>query len=79
MPISTRLFTSNTVNVQRVDEVVGFDATEVVPSLIVSAAEQAGVVHTTAVVDVGQIVADGADVGEVDVLFHNTLATVDQR
>ena len=50
-----------------------------VPSLIVSAAEQAGVVHTTAVVDVGQIVADGADVGEVDVLFHNTLATVDQR
>ena len=53
-------------------EVVRLDAAEVVPALVVAAAEQAGVVHTAAVVDGRQVVADGADVREVHVLLHDT-------
>ena len=50
-----------------------------VPALIISAAEQSGVVHAATVVDVGQIVVDATDVREVDVLLHDAFAAVHQR
>ena len=65
--------------VQRVDEVVGLDTTEVVPALMISATEESGVVHAAAVVDVRQVVVDAADVSEVDVLFDDTLAAAHER
>ena len=65
--------------VQRTNEVVGLDAAEVVPALVVATAQQAVVVHTAAVVDVRQIVVDGADVREVDVLLHDAFSAAHQR
>jgi len=67
------------VNVQRVDEVVRLDTAEVVPVLMISTAQQTGVVYAAAVVHVGQVVTDGADVCEVDVLLHDALASAHQR
>ena len=46
-----------------------------VPVLVVAAAEQRVVVDdAAAVVDRRHVVADRADVGELDVLLHHTLA-----
>ena len=53
---------------------------ELVPALVVAAAEQTEVLaHAAAVVDGGQVVADGADVREVDVLLDDALAAAHQR
>ena len=75
-PFTSSQFThASKRDVQRIDEVVRLDAAEMIPALMIAAAQQSGVVDTAAIVDVRQIVADAADVREVDVLFHDAFAT----
>ena len=56
--------------------VVGVHTAEVVPVLVVAAAEQRVVGHwAAAVVDGRQVVADRADVRELDILLDHALTT----
>ena len=59
---------------QRVDDVVWVGTTEVVPTLVVAAAEQTVVESTATVVDVRKVIVNGANVRERNVPFDRTLA-----
>src|SRR6218665_310015 len=57
------------------DDVIFVSASEVVPVLVVSTAEQTIIVLTAAEVDGRKVVVDGAQVTEVNVLFGHTITT----
>ena len=56
--------------------VVGLDASEVVPVLMVATAQHCDIAdRTAAVVNGRQVVTDRTDVSELDILLHYTLTT----
>ena len=65
------------------DHVFRVVAPEVVPALVVATAQQTGgglvIDETAAVIDVGEVVVNGAHVTEVDVLFGRTLTSCSGR
>jgi len=67
------------VHVRHHEHVVGVVAAEVVPVLVIPAAEDELVMRAAAVVDGGQVVADGAQVRELHVALADALAAASQR